>query len=791
MKKIYFGLLIIFCLLLVCSCGNALDTDTGLGTDTSSDTDSTVDEKITLKVEYLATEGGYINGKTQQSCEVIIGEEISFDRVRAVASEGYYFVEWSDGFKNNIRSDTISENESFTAIFEKYIVIKYQASEGGRLYGESEQQLKANESSSEVTAAAYDGYRFVGWSDGTTSATRTDFATKDYECSAIFEKIQYYNVSYKSENGGRIEGKATQSVENGKESEPVKAVPSKGYYFVKWSDGVLTAERSDSITEDVTLTAIFSNQITIRYEASEGGYISGESEQVVVYGSSSSIVSVVAEPGYMFVGWDDGRTGTSRNDVAKENITYKANFKIACEIDFICDAQRGEISGVASQVVPYGDKAKTVTAIPNEGFVFVCWSDGSTNPEISVTALTDVQLYAHFSYESTGLPVVSIVTETGWDVVSKTEYIGCTVSLYDTEKYEHFVEQEAKIRGRGNSTWDNFPKKPYKIKFESKQDFFDNGKAKTWVLLADYRDYSLIRNYLAYEIGEELSELKATPDCQSVEVYLNGEYRGVYLLCEQIEVNDHRVEISEDTTSAETGFLVEMDGWTDEVQVYVPDNLKNERKYSVKFPDSDEITYQQKKFIEDYLKACISAIQGDDYSKVTELIDVKSFAQAYIVLEMFKNPDTDYSSLYFYKDAGGKLICGPLWDFDMSVGNVSHKGEGVFESTETLWSKEKCPWFKGLLGHEEFVSLVGEELTECAPIIRATLERKIEYVYAHADAYKKNFEKWNIIGTPTWSNPDYLVEITTWEEHIEYVRSYLESSLAYLEQVYCGMPQQA
>ena len=206
------------------------------------------------------------------------------------------------------------------------------------------------------------------------------------------------------------------------------------------------------------------------------------------------------------------------------------------------------------------------------------------------------------------------------------------------------------------------------------------------------------------------SELGSSPNAKSVEVYLNGEYRGVYLLCEQIEINKHRVPITDPTTDANTSFLVEMDGWADGTCVKVPDALNSDRKYSIKEPEP--ITQAQIAYIEQYLKDCISAVQGSDYERVKELIDVKSFAQAYIVFELFKNPDTNYSSVYMYKDVDGKLICGPVWDFDMSVGNVSHKGNGAFKDPALLWTAQQNPWFKGLVAFDEFKALVGEELVK-------------------------------------------------------------------------------
>lgn len=459
------------------------------------------------------------------------------------------------------------------------------------------------------------------------------------------------------------------------------------------------------------------------------------------------------------------------------------------KINFTCDSERGSIEGEASQILKVGSTTRTVKAVAKEGYDFICWSNGSTKPELSITATEDETLVAYFTYESTGLPVVTIDTETGGDVTTKEYYINCNITLFDTEKGIHVIDELAEIKGRGNSTWTKFDKKPYKVKFDSKQNLFDFGNEKTWVLLADYRDYSLIRNMLAYNTAGSLSALGNTSKCQSVEVYLNGEYRGIYLLCEQIEVKGkNRVDVTKEDEDKyiapeDMGYLVEMDGWADDYQVTVPDLLNNSRRYTIKHPE-DTITPEHMTYIQQYLKDCIAAVQGNDYSKVEELIDVESFAQAYIIFDLFKNPDTNYSSLYFYKDAGGKLYCGPVWDFDMAIGNVSHKGNGVFEKTDTLWTAQQCPWFKGLVQFNEFKSLVGKELAENKDNIEAAIADTIAYARAHADAYKKNFTKWNILGKQTWSNPSYLVSKTTWEEHVIYVENYLAESLANLIKSY-------
>lgn len=774
MKKCLIASVICIVLFLLCAC-----------------TDGQVPEIKTtnLVATYVAGEGGYIDGKTTQQKTVNEGSSFATSLVTAIPNDGYKFVSWDDGKAEASRSDLLTESKAYKAIFEKYdtAIITYQATEGGIILGNSIQQIELGGTTETVKASAKPGYRFVGWSDGLANEIRSDLADTDKIVTANFELILYGTIYYESGKGGKIEGNKTQIVEYGLSTEEVCAVADTGYRFMGWSDGVMEPTRSDLVDGDKSVFATFSDGVNVTYQATEGGSLSGEISQRVLWDKLSSEVVAVPNDGYKFVKWSDGVKTASRQDGAIADLDVTAIFKRYYVVDFASyNEKRGTVEGAIHQEIIEGMDGDFVSAIPAEGYQFVCWSNGETNTSMFVNGKENATYYAYFCEVSSGLPVVSITTENGASITSKETYINCVITVLDTEDDTyHVCEEGAQIRGRGNSTWNKFDKKPYKIKFNTKQNLFDNGKAKDWVLLADYIDNALIRNMLAYEVAEELDTLRATPDCQSVEVYLNGEYRGVYLLCEQIEINNHRVEICEDETLVDTGYLVEMDGWSDPVQVKVPDQLKSDRKYTIKAPDSDVITAEQKAFIEQYLKDCIAAIRGDDYERVKELLEVESFAEAYIIYELFKNPDTNYSSLYFYKDAGGKLVCGPVWDFDMSIGNVNHKGNGVFENTKTLWSKENCPWFNALLNHEEFVALVGEKLLYYKGVILETLERKYEYIYAHADAYKKNFEKWDVIGKNTWTNPPYIVKIKTWEEHVEYTKQYLDASLSYLVEYYC------
>lgn len=678
------------------------------------------------------------------------------------------------------------------------ISVEYVAGEGGSIVGVAQQtkEVASGESASfdAVLARAKKGYRFVGWDDGSTATTRTDTLTQSATFTAKFEKISYGTITYACPEGGVITGNAIQTLEHGQTTEQVTVAPLEGYRFLGWDDGSMELSRADLVSGDKTITALFSNKVSVEYVAGEGGYIQeieGRAYQELTYGSTSRLVQAAPKAGYRFKGWDDGKPTERRHDVITEDVVYTAIFSKYYTIEFVCDEDKGIIKGEAVQMVDEGEPIFAVIAEPLQGYQFLGWSDGSKDPRMFFTASQSVKLKAYFGRESSGLPVISIDTERGANVTSKTTYLKCDVTIYDLDGDTFILGASAQIKGRGNSTWTKFEKKPYKIKFDKKTDLFDFGEGKDWVLLANHFDRSLIRNHLAYKTARALSALESSPDSQLVEVYLNGEYRGVYLLCEQVEVNENRVEISEveDQNIVDTGYLVEMDGWGDGICVVVPDSLNSNRKYSIKSPDIVGISVTHRAFIEDYLKSSLSAINGADYEAVKELVDVESFAQAYIIFELFKNPDVDYSSFYMYKDAGGKLKCGPVWDFDMCLGNVSHKGSDV-QKYNYLWARNKNPWFKGLLEHEEFRLLVGQQLRDNKLTIQQTLDECYIYAYDKEDAFEKNFEKWtDVMGNEhLWSpnnwDPAYIVELETWAEQVEFTRDYLEKSLDFLLETY-------
>ena len=596
-------------------------------------------------------------------------------------------------------------------------------------------------------------------------------------CATIFR--ERYKIEYIAGEGGFIDGDESQSVlisEDGTAtSSSVTAVANSGYEFDSWSDGYKSPTRQDVVQGDKSFTAVFKKlpNVYIKYEVTEGGKIVGNKTQGAENGFTTSKVSAVASDGYRFVGWDDGLSSSERTDVANESKTYTAIFKKVHLITFSCDLDKGIVMGSEKQYVLDGNEISTVTAIARIGYKFSHWSNGDGGEVYSFTPTDSEEIEAVFVKEALSFPILSINTENGSEITSTSEYLSCTVSVENAPTNYCFSSSKAQIKGRGNSTWE-YDKKPYKIKFDSSRDMFGAGKSKDWVLLTNHSDLSLSRNYLAQSIASLFDTINSTTGVQFVDLYVNGEYYGVYLLCEQIEVRQNKIDISEDE-GVDTGYLIELDSRKDGTYITIEDEY-----YVIKSPETldPELKALYKEFISGYLEDCIEALKSGDYEAVCELMDPESFAEAYIVYELFNCVDVGYASFNMYKDKGDRLCCGPVWDFDRSLGLVgNNKGAKKYD---TLWAKEQNPWFNYLLQYDEFKELVSSKLIGKSDEITEKLGECYDYLYTSRDSIDRNFQKWRILGTFVWPNDDELIALDTWEKQIEYTRTYLYNSLNFL-----------
>ncbi len=468
----------------------------------------------------------------------------------------------------------------------------------------------------------------------------------------------------------------------------------------------------------------------------------------------------------------------------------------------------GKIQGNTKQIVEYGESASSVIAIPDNGYEFVMWSDGlktAVRRDKMVTAnITVSPVFVKKTADITyvGVPVISIETITGNDITSKETYVDCSVSISGTQDEYCFENTIAKIRGRGNSSWSKFPKKSYRLKFDKKTSLFGSDyRAKDWTLIANYCDKSLSRNAIAQELAQRFDAIAFSSMHQFVEVYLNGEYDGVYLLCDQIETGEGRVDVSEEfTADGDTGYLIEMDARAPEeakegIDYFIMEN-DDGHYYRLKTPDTEDPNYDPDiylTFIKEYMEDSMYAINDlKDWDEICNYIDVESFAESYIVLELMANLDCHAFSFYFYKEKGGKLCCGPVWDFDISSGNNNYgysQPEGSITEAMPdldmqvygeLWVAKQNRWFRRLLRVQEFEDLVAQKLEKYESTIEDVItlletdESNPNTYYAlYGEAMNRNFERWSIMGSYVWPNTQAIVEITTVKGQIDYLHDWL------------------
>ena len=354
----------------------------------------------------------------------------------------------------------------------------------------------------------------------------------------------------------------------------------------------------------------------------------------------------------------------------------------------------------------------------------------------------------------TGLPVVYVDTKNGWAVISKTTFVPGTIRIQGEGVYEGLEEVNCEIRGRGNTTWE-WPKKPYLVKLEEKQKVFGMHKHKRWVLLANFMDRTLMRNLVSMKVAS-MTNLDWTPGCVPVELVLNGQHKGSYLLIEQVRVDNHRVNVTEmtkDDNAGEAvtgGYLLELDfhydnevQWGDPHGGCVQWGRNGGIPFGVKYPDSDDITPQQLAYIKKYVSDTAEAIYGDDFADpekgYAKYIDVDSFIDYWIVFEVMGNHELgNPGSVFMHKDRGGKLVAGPCWDFDWGVlsYNTSPQARTGLVNGEAIW-------YARLFQDPAFKTKVKARFQELLPELKKIPDYMDECEKLLTESAKLNFAMWN------------------------------------------------
>ena len=351
---------------------------------------------------------------------------------------------------------------------------------------------------------------------------------------------------------------------------------------------------------------------------------------------------------------------------------------------------------------------------------------------IRADVYSDSVMVATKSLYFSKLPVIYIDTEEAREITSKTEYLSAKMNVQGNELFSgnDLYSGDIEIKGRGNTTW-SMPKKPYKIKLDKKSNLLKLGKNKHFVLLANYLDESLMRNKIAYDMSKELGLVSM--DSTWADVVLNGQYIGNYQVCEQIRIDEGRVDIFDWEDKAEdiADQIAQNNGLSKNDKKALKEAMKtdfswiseggvvyNEQFYSVPNWSSQDITggylfelsveydelskfttshgtrvmikspeylytnTEMMNYVKDYWEYYEAAIMSDDgYDgnvHYTELADFSSMLAYWLTMEITGNNDAVWKSRYAYKGRNEKLYFGPAWDFDWGFGSsmVGNNPEG-------------------------------------------------------------------------------------------------------------------
>jgi hypothetical protein len=318
------------------------------------------------------------------------------------------------------------------------------------------------------------------------------------------------------------------------------------------------------------------------------------------------------------------------------------------------------------------------------------------------------------------LPLIEIATQDGKTPVDKINYINSSFKLSNTDDYNFeislkdsfFDSNSVGIRLRGNSTF-GYEKKPYRIKFDKKQSLFGSKKAKNWILLADYIDISLMQNYSALKLANIFDNMYSNKTIQHVQLIINGDYKGTYLLTEQIDEKEGRIYIENDeiayskTLQEDYPFLVELDGRAATDSTIDQEDVIHVKDFSgfselssnggfpaeIKYPESaDGRTIHATEYINRYVNNAFSALFGGDLTTFQTLVDIDSFIDYLLFQELVLNIDAEFLNIYVYKPLGKKMFFGPAWDFDRGFGDWRGDQEGLqlrkpSETATVFWSQ--------------------------------------------------------------------------------------------------------
>jgi CotH kinase protein len=363
------------------------------------------------------------------------------------------------------------------------------------------------------------------------------------------------------------------------------------------------------------------------------------------------------------------------------------------------------------------------------------------------------------------LPQINITTTGGVRITSTDVYVQANIVIDGKAIYSNY-SGTTKIRGRGNTTWDYNPKKPYRLKLDTKASLFGLSAEKDWVLLANYLDGLHILNAVAMKTGKLLN-IPYTNNIIPVEVTLNGEYLGAYMFTEQVEVESNRVNVGAD------GLLLELDQNYDDPWKFKSANYN--LPVMVKFPDLTNQSELQS--IKNQFEILEKLVANSNFpnNNYLDYINDESIVNYLIVYMLTDNQEINHpKSTFMHKTKTGKFSMGPIWDFDWAYGY--EKNIAYFNSSSTsrslFWSpsSEGTRFFSRFITDPKIKSLLKQRWSDFRKNKFEELLTFInDYSFVIEGARNRDYQKWKRGGADFKND---INSLKTWLQNRSY---YLDS----------------
>ena len=523
--------------------------------------------------------------------------------------------------------------------------------------------------------------------------------------------------------------------------------------------------------------------------------------EIYLISPDGTIVTLTAGIG----GGDDNYTNTCFNQTSSSSITqgiapFTGTFKPLGQLGIVNNGQN-----------PNGQWKLRITDTYN--------ADEGTLLDWSITFGSNPASY--YTIASSNLPI--FVINTNGQSIPDEPRIGADLGViwhhdtarnYLNQPFNHYLGRVG-IETRGASS-SNFPKKSYRIElWDQNNEDVDSALCgfaadNDWILSAQYTDKTLMRGMLTFDLIRRMGWW--APHVKPVELILNDEYKGIYLLMEKVKQDNDRVDIAKLDSTELTGddvtggYILKLDknsgqsntGWT---SPYSPWPSGSSIEFNYEYPDADEIKPQQISYIKAYIDSFEDALAGPNFADpingYRKYVDINSCVDAFIISEFSKNMDAYRKSFFMYKDKksnGGKLIMAPIWDYDISYGNADYCN-GQFYSGWQYNFNYVCGgdnwlnpfWFERMTQDSTFNNLVKCRWNELKQHV-LNLNRINNWIDSTAAALNEsqawNFTIWPIIGTYVW--PNYYIG-QSYQEEVDTLKWWIGKRSAFMQNSLTGI----